>query len=428
MKYPVLVPAMIAVLVWSSCAPAPPPQPVSSSPESHAGPASPVVPDTSGAADVAPVPPARDVRDRARLDPRFQAVDGAIEAAIRRQVTPGAVVVIGGREGVRYTRGYGSLDWAPGAGPADTSTLYDLASLTKVVATTTAVMLLVDRGHMGLDDPLSRYLTAWPRGGWRDGVTIRRLLTHSAGLAPYVRFWHPSAGALRGRDAVVEAIAALPASYAPGARFTYSDLGFILLGAAVEETTAMSLHAYLEREAWAPLGMGDTGFGPLAWASPERTAPTEVDTVYRGRHVHGEVHDENAHAMGGVAGHAGLFSTAADLSRFAHQLLRALDDGLASELPVTRSTVARFTTRQTGMTRTLGWDAAPGSGGIARSMSLRAFGHTGFTGTSLWFDPELDLFVILLTNRVNPTREGSGIAELRRTVHEIAARAMDAAS
>jgi serine-type D-Ala-D-Ala carboxypeptidase len=424
MKSVALLAAAIAALLWSSCAPAPSPEPAPPPPEPPATPAPTAGADTSEA-ERGPVPPVAEVEDAPRLDPRFVAVDGVMAAAIRNRVTPGAVLVIGGRDGVRYAHGYGATDWAPAAPAAELSTVYDLASLTKVVATTTAVMLLVDRGRMGLDDPLSRHLEAWPRGGWRDDVTVRRLLTHTAGLAPFVRFWHPSAGALRGRDAVVEAIVALPASYAPGARYTYSDLGFILLGAAVEDVTGMSLHAFLKQEAWARLGMADTGFNALEWASLDRIAPTEVDTVYRGRHVHGEVHDENAHAMGGIAGHAGLFSTASDLARFGRELLRALDDGVESRLPVASSIADRFTTRQTGLTRTPGWDAAPGSGGIGRSLSPRAFGHTGFTGTSLWLDPERDLFVVLLTNRVNPTRDGTGITELRRTVHELAARAMD---
>jgi beta-N-acetylhexosaminidase len=350
----------------------------------------------------------------------YHEVDAAIGAAIARGVTPGAAVAIGGRDGIRYLRGYGSLDHAPGSPAATPSSIYDLASLTKVVATTTAVMALVDQGRMALDDPLHRHLSVWPSGGWRDGVTIRRLLTHSAGLTPFVRFWHPSAGALRGRDAVVAAIAALPAAYAPGARVTYSDLGFILLAAAIEESTGEPLDAFMA-PVWAALGMGDTGFNPRSWASPDRIAPTEVDTVLRHTHVHGVVHDENAYAMGGVAGHAGLFSTASDLARFAHQLLRSIEDP-AGPLLVSPGTVTRFTRRAHGATRALGWDAAPGSGGIGRALSATAFGHTGFTGTSLWIDPERDVFVVLLTNRVNPTRDGTGIAELRRTVHELVAR------
>jgi serine-type D-Ala-D-Ala carboxypeptidase len=350
------------------------------------------------------------------------AIRAAVESAIARQVTPGAVVALGDRDGLLLLQGYGAVDYAQDAPAARDSTVYDLASLTKVVGTTTAVMLLVDRGDVGLDDRLSEHLPLWPRGRWRDEVTVRRLLTHSSGLAPFVRFWHPSAGSLRGRDAVLSAIIELEPAHEPGTRVTYSDLGFILLGAMVESVSGVGLDAFLEREVWAVLGMGDTGFTPLERGiALERIAPTEVDRVFRRTHVHGVVHDENAHAMGGVAGHAGLFATAVDLAAFAHHLLLALDGEGA--LPVGQATAARFATRQAGVTRALGWDAAPGSGGIARSLSPRAFGHTGFTGTSLWIDPGLGIYVVLLTNRVNPTREGTGIAELRRTIHELAARA-----
>jgi CubicO group peptidase (beta-lactamase class C family) len=349
----------------------------------------------------------------------FPAIDTLIEGAIARRVTPGAVVAIGGRDGVRYLRAYGAVDHAPGSPAVTDSTIWDLASLTKVVGTTTAIMLLIDEGRIGLDDPLHRHLDAWPKGGWRDQVTIRRLLTHSAGLVPFVRFWHPSAGALRGRDAVVSAIASLPAAHPPGSRMTYSDLGFILLGAVVEEASGLPLDRHLER-IWTALSLRETGFRPLEWAPIDRIAPTEVDTVFRHTHVRGEVHDENAYAMSGVAGHAGLFSSARDMARFARALLGALDG--QGPIPVDPATATRFTVRDPATGRALGWDAAPGTGGIGRAFSPRAFGHTGFTGTSLWIDPDLDVFVVLLTNRVNPTRDGTGIAELRRAVHAAAAR------
>jgi beta-N-acetylhexosaminidase len=345
------------------------------------------------------------------------AIDAAIEEAIDRRITPGAVVAIGRRSGLLHLRGYGATDYAPGAPPATGSTLYDIASLTKVVGTTTAVMRLVDQGRMGLDDPLHRHLDAWPGGGWRDDVTIRRLLSHSSGLVPFVRFWHPSGGSLQGRDAVISAIAALPAAYPPGSRMTYSDLGFILLAAAVEQVTGEPLDVALQ-PVWVDLGMSDTGFLPLRRAPLERIAPTEIDTVLRHGHVHGVVHDENAYIMGGVAGHAGIFSSAVDLARFARHLMRAMDG--EGPLSVGPATVERFTVRDPATGRTLGWEAAPGSGRIAEALSHRAFGHTGFTGTSLWIDPDRDLFVVLLTNRVNPTREGSGIQALRRQLHALA--------
>ncbi|MGK7310685.1 MAG: glycoside hydrolase family 3 N-terminal domain-containing protein [Candidatus Longimicrobiales bacterium M2_2A_002] len=379
---------------------------------------------------------------------------GVIEAAIADGVTPGAVVTVGTSRGGSWTRAFGRTDRAPGAPPATDSTLYDLASLTKVVATTSAVMRLVDQGRMALDAPLSRYLPAWRTGGWRDRVTIRRLLTHRAGLPASARFWHPSEGGLRGDSAIVAAIADRGPVFAPGAAYRYSDLGFILLGAAVEAVADTSLDAFLDAELWTPLGMGDTGFnptGPLPTvpgagrdtvagepASPSprlvplvRIAPTELDTVFRRTHVHGQAHDENAWAMGGIAGHAGLFSTAPDLARFAHMLLRA---GQAGETRVlSPDVVAGFTTREPGTGRALGWDAHdPGdrdedARAIEAPFSDAAFGHTGFTGTSLWIDPARDLYVILLTNRVNPTRAQGGIGALRRAVHEWAVRAVEPA-
>ncbi|MBW3552504.1 MAG: serine hydrolase [Gemmatimonadetes bacterium] len=352
----------------------------------------------------------------------LDSLDRAIEAAIAARVTPGAALAIGTRQGLLLFRGYGATDWRSGAPPVTDSTLYDVASLTKVVGTTTAIMLLSERGLLDLDAPLSAVLPAWPVGGWRDSVTIRRLLLHQAGLPPFVRFWHPSAGALRGRDAVVEAIARLEPAYQPGARTLYSDLGFILLAAAAEATAGRPLDEWLASEVWRPLGMRDTGFLPLErGVSRSAIAPTEVDTVYRHTHVHGVVHDENAYAMGGVAGHAGLFSTARDLARYATMLLSG---GRIGEVRLLRpETIARFTAAPAEANRALGWERRSPAG-IGAPFGAAAFGHTGFTGTSLWVDPESGLFVVLLTNRVNPTRDGSGITELRRRVHALAARAM----
>jgi CubicO group peptidase (beta-lactamase class C family) len=352
-------------------------------------------------------------------------------------VTPGAALAIGWSGG-EVLRSYGRLDYAPGSPPVTDSTLYDLASLTKVVATATAVMLLVDRGRMDLDAPLSHYLPAWPPGGWRDSVTVRRLLRHQAGLAPFERFWHPSAGALRGPASVIAAIAAMGRRYAPGRRTEYSDLAFILLGAAVEAVTGESLDMFLDREAWTPLGMRETGFLPRpeliaavraaagletggdTLAPLERIAPTERDTVFRQAHVRGVVHDENAFAMGGVAGHAGLFSTARDMARFARMLLE--QERVDGERLVEPATLSAFTRRGPGADRGLGWDLAPGASRIAAALSRDAFGHTGFTGTSLWVDPVRGVSVVLLTNRVNPSREGTGVTALRRRLHELVAR------
>ena len=347
--------------------------------------------------------------------PDLDSLSTVIRTAIARGVTPGAAIAVGRSNGPAWTAAFGRTDPEPGAPAVTDSTLFDLASLTKVVGTTTAIMRLVDEGRMELDSSLSRYLPEWPVGGWRDGVTVRRLLTHTAGLAPFLRFWHPSEGGLRGRDAILHAVIAAPPRADPGSRYDYSDLGAILLGAAVEAVTGTSLDSYLA-ETWSALDMHETTFRPDVRFPLRRIAPTEVDLVYRNVHVHGVVHDENAHAMGGVAGHAGLFSSVRDLARFARSML-------VEAVPAEPSTIQRFTTRQPDSERALGWDAAAGTT-IAEPFSSSAYGHTGFTGTSLWIDPERDLYVVLLTNRVNPTRDGTGIGALRAAVHRLAVRSV----
>ena len=379
-------------------------------------------------------------------------VDRIIDAAIRDGATPGAVLAAGRGDQVVRLRGYGNLDWtadapsgapsapgaasAPGTAAADSS-LYDLASLTKVVATTTGVMQLIDRGELSLDTRIGEHLPEWSRG-WKRDVTVRHLLTHQGGLPPFRPFWRT----LRGEEEYREAIAALEPDYEPGddgERTVYSDIGFMTLGFLIEEITGQALDYYLHESVFRPLGMTETWFDPPR-SLYRRTAPTEVDTVYRHRHVHGEVHDENAHALGGVAGHAGLFSSARDLAKFAAWILAAAREGrdlAVAERPprgaYTRSLsarldspspeiVAQFTARAApASSRALGWDTPSGRSSAGDYFGEGAFGHTGFTGTSMWMDPELDLFVVLLTNRVNPTRDNRKHIELRRAVHDAVA-------
>ena len=369
-------------------------------------------------------------------------VDRIIDAAIRDGAAPGAVLAVGRGDRVVRLRGYGNLDWAssatlpPGTAATDSS-LYDLASLTKVVATTTGVMQLIDSGRLSLDTRIAEHLPEWSRG-WKRDVTVRHLLTHQGGLPPFLPFWRT----LRGEDEYREAFAALEPDYEPGEdgeRTVYSDIGFMTLGFLIEEITGRPLDYYLNESVFRPLGMTETWFDPPP-SLYHRTAPTEVDTVYRHRHVHGEVHDENAHALEGVAGHAGLFSSARDLSKFAAWILAAAREGrdLAAAArpapgPYTRSfsarldspspeTVARFTARAAAASsRALGWDTPSGRSSAGDYFGEGAFGHTGFTGTSFWVDPELDLFVVLLTNRVNPTRDNRKHIALRRAVHDAVA-------
>ena len=365
------------------------------------------------------------------------AVDTLILRAIGDSATPGAVLAVGRKGRLARLRGYGRLDWADGAAPAGPRSIYDLASLTKVVGTTTAAMLLVDDGRLDLDARVVDYLPWWSAGNpAKDQVTVRQLLIHRAGLPPFRRFFLE----IEGEAAYRYAIAAEPLEYAPGTATVYSDIGLMTLGFIVADVTGQSLDTFLDEQAWGPLGMSDTQFTPGPDLLP-RIPPTEVDTTYRYVHVHGVVHDENAFAMGGVAGHAGLFSSAVDLSTFAMMMLgqgrvppcsadlagtAACPSGDAAGIPfIQPQTLADFTTRyDETASRALGWDTPSGRSSAGDYFTERAFGHTGYTGTSLWMDPELDVFVVLLTTRVNPTRENVKHVPLRRAVHDAVARAI----
>jgi serine-type D-Ala-D-Ala carboxypeptidase len=345
----------------------------------------------------------------AGFDPSLtQRLDSIVGSAIEAGVAPGAALAVGRYGRLVHLRGYGRTDRSPDAPAADERTLWDLASLTKVVATTTAAMLLEEEGLLDLDRRVAGHLP----GLWapeKTGITLRSLLVHRAGLEAFAPLWRE----VRGRDAYLERIDARPLASAPGTRTEYSDWDLILLQLVIESLAGAPLDRFAADRLWRPLGMEDTGFAPDPALRP-RIAPTEVQE-WRGGLVHGEVHDENAWAMGGVAGHAGLFSSARDLAVFAQMLLGGGSYGGARILRP--QSVARWTARQDrGSSRALGWDTPSPGSSAGRYFSPRAFGHTGFTGTSLWVDPHRDLFVVLLTNRVNPTREGTGIAALRRAV------------
>ncbi|HET7456079.1 MAG TPA: glycoside hydrolase family 3 N-terminal domain-containing protein [Gemmatimonadaceae bacterium] len=356
----------------------------------------------------------------------LDSITRVLERGVADSAFPGAYAVVGTRDGIVAAHGAGRIDWRADAPRPDARTLWDLASLTKVVGTTSAMMQLVERKRVSLDAPVQRYLPAW-KGANKERVTVRQLLTHSSGLPATEKFYKQT----RSRDSLLALVYATPLDTLPGARTLYSDLGAILLGEIVEHVSHERLDAYLARHVFTPLGMTDTRFLPVQTGalSPSRarllarTAPTERDP-WRGRLVRGEVHDENAWVMGGVSGHAGLFSTAHDLTRFA----RALLDG--GRLGTTRvflpQTVAEFTTAAdaTASSRALGWDTATGANSAGHLMSPVAFGHTGFTGTSLWVDPASGVFVILLTNRVNPARENQRIGAVRVALADAAMAAL----
>ena len=351
---------------------------------------------------------------------RLAGVVGYLRAEADSGAFPGAVLAVGrhGRLALLAPVGHFGVD---DPRPVEAGTLYDLASLTKVVALTTACMLLVDAGQLELDAPIDRYVPAF-RGAMKDRVTVRHLLTHSAGLLADLPLYDSTAT----RAAALAAVDSTTLVAPPGTTYRYSDLSAIVLMQAVERVTGEPFDRFLSRRVFGPLGMPATVFRPPAsWR--DRIAPTEHDTVFRHRWLRGEVHDESAARLGGVSGNAGLFSDALDLSRFAAMLLNG---GAWDTLQLIRAeTVAEFTTRQNlppGSTRALGWDTPSDSGysSAGATLSRRSFGHTGFTGTSMWMDPQRDFFIVLLTNRVHPTRANTIILRVRSRVADLVTDAL----
>jgi serine-type D-Ala-D-Ala carboxypeptidase len=326
---------------------------------------------------------------------RLEAIDRVVGRGITAGGYPGAAVVVGRKGAVVWERAFGRLSWESSSPRVtDDGTIYDLASLSKVVGTTTAIMVLYDEGRVSLDAPVASYLPAFA-GGYKDKVTVRQLLEHRSGLPAGRDLWREAHTPDEARQLVLDT----PLECRPGDCYIYSDLGADVLGMIVESVTGEGLDRFLTERVFQPLGMNDTFYRPSD-SVKARVAPTEV-TPPRGYPLQGEVHDENAYALGGVAGHAGLFSTAADLSIFAQMMLNG---GMYNGVRIiSDSTVALFTRRAAG-TRALGWDTCDGDGGCGRYLGERAYGHTGFTGTSIWLDPDRQMFVILLTNRVHAAR------------------------
>jgi len=323
----------------------------------------------------------------------------AIERVVKRGMSaggyPGAAVIVGRKGSTVLEEGFGDLDWNDPRNPVDPHrTIYDIASLSKVIGTTTAVMILYDEKKIDLDSPVVRYLPTFG-GGLKDDVTVRELLTHTSGLPAGRDIWRIAHSPLEARAALLST----PLDYPPGQRYVYSDLGADVLGLIVEVVAGQTLDQFLERRVFGPLGMSQTFYRP-ADSLRYRVAPTEISPP-RGYPLRGEVHDENAFAMGGVAGHAGLFSTASDLALFAQMMLNGGEyNGVQI---VSKPTADLFTKRAFGH-RALGWDTADGDFGSGRYLGPNAYGHTGYTGTSIWIDPDRQMFMILLTNRVHAAR------------------------
>jgi len=353
-------------------------------------------------------------REDAKLQPAYE----VIGKAVKDKAFPGATLAVGYRGQVAIHT-FGKLSYDAKSPAVKPTTMYDIASLTKVVATTTLVAKLAEGDFavpLDLDAKVERYLPEWasgPQPEWRHRVTVRHLLTHTSGLPPFKEYWRTS----KSKQDTLAKIFAEPLEYEPGTKEVYSDLGIILTAEIIARLTGRTLDDLARSFIFSPLGMKDSMYKPPKRLWPT-IAPTEVDNNFRHRLIQGEVHDENAFAIGGVSGHAGVFSTAPDLAAFCQMLLNG--GVYAHQRILRRATVAQFTTPQqlSGGTRTLGW-AVPTPGGLSGNyFSVHSYGHTGFTGTSIWIDPDRQLFVVFLTNRVNPTRENQKIQQVRRDLHD----------
>ena len=365
---------------------------------------------------------------------KINRAERVLQRHVSMRTTPGAVGLALRRKGVVACWAVGRHTYQADAAPVQVHTLYDLASVTKVVATTTLCMLFADEGRLDLAAPVQSYLPDFV-GKNKDRVTVRQLLAHCSGLPAHVHLYKGERQEGRGkrqeeegeralwpvqqREALFDVACRLPLVYEPGMGTAYSDMGFLVLGKVLETIGEGRLDVIAKQRVFEPLAMRDTLYCP----SPDllhRIPPTERSTHLRDGLVHGEVHDENAAAMGGIASHAGLFSTARDLAKFLRAWLGA---GIFPERGI-----RQFTTRANiapKSTWALGWDTvSPGISSSGRHFSERAFGSLGFTGTSVWADPIRDLGVVLLTNRVHPTRENAQIKHLRPEFHDAISEAL----
>jgi CubicO group peptidase (beta-lactamase class C family) len=338
-------------------------------------------------------------------------VDSVIKAGIADRATPGATIAVVRRGKLLMLKGYGRTDWASGAPATNDSTMYDMASLTKVVSATTAAMILEEEGKLDLNRTVASYLPEYDMPDKRD-ITVRMLLTHTSGI----RSNHPLWKEAKGREQYFAGMVRQPLESTPGSTALYTDWNMVLLQFIIERLTGQTLDQFVEARVFGPLGMRDTRYNPPESLKP-RIAPTEIED-FRGGQVWGVVHDETAWVLGGVSGNAGLFSSARDLAVFVQMLLNG---GSYNGVQILKpSTVARWTARQRpDASRALGWDTPSPNSSAGRYFSARSFGHTGFTGTSIWADPERELIVVLLTNRVNPTRDNQKIGPLRRAVADV---------
>ncbi|HEY6444953.1 MAG TPA: serine hydrolase [Acidobacteriaceae bacterium] len=349
----------------------------------------------------------------------FSAARSVLEQAVVARAFPGAAFGVLHKGDVVALDAVGRFTYdedAPAVGPA---TVFDLASVTKVVAATAAAMVLHARGPFELDarlgDILPGFVIGREHGSGKERVTLRMLLAHNSGLPGYVKFFETCATP----DALLRAALQLPLEAQPGARTEYSDPGYILLGKVIEVLAGEPLDAFCQREIFIPLGLASTRFSPPA-ASRSAIPPTERDTAFRHRVIQGEVQDENAFVLGGVAGHAGVFSTVPNLLRFAQCILDRgrIAAGQPLFSPATLDLFATAATTADGKRRALGWDVPTPPSSSGQHFGPRSIGHLGYAGTSLWIDPDQALAVALLTNRTWPDRSNDAIRQVRPAFHD----------
>lgn len=351
-------------------------------------------------------------------DAVFSRAFDILQKAISKAVFPAASIAITHQGKLVALKAFGRFTYDTGSPPVTTATVFDLASVSKAVATTVMAMILYERGLIDLEVPAVSIVPEFAGSDVRRGeVTVHMLLAHSSGLPAYERLFLRA----RTRDEMLAAAFDTPLAADPGATVAYSDLGFIILAVALERVADESLDRFCQREVFGPLGMAHTTYNPpAAWRT--LIAPTAEDRSFRNRIIQGEVQDENASVLGGVAGHAGLFATAEDLATFAHVILQG-------GRPLARpETLAFFTRREAapaGTSRALGWDTPSSPSQSGKYFSARSYGHLGFTGTSLWIDPERQLSVTLLTNRTWPDCSNKAITNVRPAFHDAIVEALE---
>lgn len=359
-------------------------------------------------------------------DPSFQNQDAVfsrvfelLQHAIAERAFPAASLAVTHRGKLIVLKSVGRFSYEANSPQVTTGSIFDLASVSKVVATTSMAMILYERGLLDLEAPIAAIIPEF--GDASDSrkaeVTVRMLLAHSSGLPAYEKLFLR----VKNREGLIAAAFTAPLTADPGTRAEYSDIGFIILGAALERIADEPLDRFCQREVFGPLGMGRTTFNPPAtWRAS--IVPTADDRAFRRRVIQGEVQDENASVLGGVAGHAGVFSTAQDIAIFAHAMLNG------GAPMVRREALAQFTRRESspaGTSRALGWDTPSTSSQSGEYFSSYSFGHLGYTGTSLWIDPERQLSVTFLTNRTWPDCKNEAIKQVRPLVHDAIIEALE---